>query len=86
MRINNQTNDPVEWEQNGSPQPENFAMVQSQEGQLGAMQETPPIVPVGAAPWFVTFSSEKHDPVTSPKFSNPDATVTLNDDWTVTVT
>jgi len=87
MRINNGTNDPVEWEQNGTPPSEDLAAAQSQSGQLDGLQGTPPIPPVGDPPWAVTFTNlnKPSQQVSSPKFSDPDATITLNDNWTVTV-
>lgn len=85
MRVNNQTNNPVEWEQTGGGS--GFAESQSQSGQLGESEESPPITPVGTAPWAVTFTNSNKPSQTadSPKFSDPEATVTLNSDWSVRV-
>lgn len=87
MRINNGSNDPVEWVQNGGNPPANSAAAQSQQGQLQGQSQTGPMTPAGTAPWSVTFTNLKKSDqkVDSGKFSDPDATVTLNADWTVTV-
>ena len=85
MRITNGTNDPVEWEQNGSGG--SGLATESQSGELTGLQGTGPIQPVGSPPWAVTFTNlnKPSQTVDSPKFSDPEATVTLNADWTVTV-
>jgi hypothetical protein len=80
VRVSNQSNGPTNWTQNGSgPQQETA----SQSGSLQAGQETGELTPSGQAPYWVTFTNGQT--VTSCKFSNPDATVTLNKNWTVSV-
>lgn len=90
MRVNNQTTDPVDWEQNGgtTPDPEEEARLESQEGELNAGASTGPIAPVGLPPYEVHFRSTNVKPeksAKSPGFMDPNATVTLNSDWTVSV-
>lgn len=90
MRVNNQTSDPVDWEQTGGspPDPENAAAKVSQQGQLNGNSESNPFVPVGEPPWDVNFTSTGVTPqksAKSPEITDPKATVTLNDDWTVSV-
>lgn len=94
MRVNNQTSDPVDWEQNGgSPQPytagsASRAASTNQEGQLTAHAATGDFPPDGLPPWEVHFTSIDIKPqksAKSPQFTDPKATVTLNDNWTVTV-
>lgn len=86
MRVNNQTSDPVEYEQNGGgdPLPKSGATL-TQSGSLQPFSETPPFVPSGQPPYTVGFSAPGHKPATSCQFSNPNATVTLNDSWMITV-
>ncbi len=94
MRVNNQTSDPVDWEQNGgSPQPYTAGSASPAasaiEGQLAAYSESGDFPPVGLSPWEVSFTSIDIKPeksAKSPEITNPNATVTLNDNWTVTVT
>ncbi len=84
MRVNNQSGGPTTWNQGGSnPQP-GEAVPPDQQGYLAAGQETPEFPPSGDPPYWVKFTGEGHE-VTSCKFSNPDAVVTLNKNWTVSV-
>lgn len=90
MRVNNQTSDPVDWEQTGGEptDPEDSAAIASQDGQLSAQSETEPFTPVGTSPWEVHFRSVGVSPrksAKSPAIFDPDATVTLSDSWTVSV-
>lgn len=87
MRVNNQTSDPVDYEQNGSgdPLPETANRDAAQAGHLAANSETPPFVPSGNPPYTVTFTAAGHKPATSCQFSDPQATVNLNDNWTISV-
>jgi hypothetical protein len=84
MRVNNQSNGEVDWNQGGSnPQPLSDPQ-QDQSGKLTPGQETKPFIPNGGRPYTVTFSNEDQS-VTSCLFSDPEATVTLNSNWTVSV-
>lgn len=88
MLINNQTNNPVEWEQTGNgPTPEDAAAVVHQYGQLSATSGTGPISPVGLPDYSVKFTNldKPSQTADSRKFPDAAATVTLNDNWTVTV-
>jgi hypothetical protein len=89
MRVDNQTSNPVEYEQTGggTPDPKDEAALASQSGKLHANSETPSFTPVGTPPYAVKFTNEDRptQQVNSCKFTDPDATVTLNDDWTVSV-
>lgn len=93
MRVNNQTSDPVDWEQNGgSPQPYAeggaSAAASTIQGQLAAFSETGDFSPQGLSPWEVHFTSIGIKPeksAKSPEITDPNAIVTLNDNWTVTV-
>lgn len=78
-RVENQTSDPVEYEQTGS-------------GLLGgdfpsgylAPQSGETIVLSGTAPYTILFSADGKT-ATSCEFSDPDATINLYDNWTVGV-
>lgn len=86
MRVNNQTTDPVDYEQNGGDPVEPETAVTNQSGQLAAQSETGPFAPAGLPPWQVDFQQiggKKR--AKSPEIADPTATVTLNDDWTVSV-
>lgn len=93
MRVDNQTSDPVDWEQTGGsgPMPEDVQQVvqtqSSKSGNLDPDKDSGDFVPAGKPPYTVTFSDEDgvHQPVTSCEFSDAGATVTLNSDWTITV-
>lgn len=90
MRVNNQTSDPVDWEQTGGDptDPQDTAAFASQDGELNAHSETASFTPVGTAPWEVHFRSVGVKPeksAKSPEITDADATVTLNSDWTVSV-
>jgi len=90
MRVDNQTSDPVDWEQTGGsgPMPEEYAaQTAGKSGELQSDSDTGDFVPAGTAPYSVRFTDEdgKHQPVDSCKFSDAGATVTLNSDWTVSV-
>jgi hypothetical protein len=89
MRVNNQTTDPVDYEQTGGDPPDPENAIVSQSGQLAAGTETGSFVPAGTSPWEVGFRSVGIKPeksAKSPEITDPNATVTLNDNWTVTVT
>lgn len=88
MRVDNNTSNNVEYEQNGSGGGEPEAVEQSQSGQLGADGGSAEFAPVGTPPWTVTFTNldKPSQQVSSPKTTDAGATVTLNDNWTVTVT
>jgi hypothetical protein len=84
MRVSNQSGGPTTYNQGGSnPEPERTDPP-LQEGELGSGQETPEFVPSGNPPYWVKFTGEGYE-VTSCKFSNPDAVVTLNKNRTVSV-
>jgi len=87
MQVRNNSSDPVNWEQSGSgPAPQGVAAAQ-QGGQLQSGTSSGDFNPVGEAPYSVKFTNVNKPSQTadSGKFDNPSATVTLNDDWTVTV-
>lgn len=88
MRVNNQTSSPVDYEQTGGGGGEPEAVEPSQSGQLQPDQETPPFVPAGEAAYEVEFTNinKPSQTANSGPIDNANATVTLNDNWTVTVT
>ena len=87
MRVNNQSDSTVDWTQSGSNPPGEDAAAAAQSGTLFASQETPEFTPSPEAPYSVDFMNvdKPSQTASSGKFDNPSATVTLNDNWTVTV-
>lgn len=95
MRLNNGTTDPVEYEQSGGgtplPDPVETECFDGpnrvcQSGDLQADQQGKEIGAVGTPPYKVQFAGLTHPPVVSQPFRDSQAVVTLNSDWTVTVT
>jgi hypothetical protein len=85
MRVNNQSNSEVHWNQSGSnPQPEDVSS-EDQSGDLVAGQETDPFTPTASEPWWVVFSNG-HKPVVSDDIRDANATVTLTAAWKIEIT
>lgn len=92
MVVQNQTNDNVNWTQTGGPgqdKTSDVGAVVEQSGSLtakGSSGSSETITPVGTNPWTVLFSSSTHPKVPSPAIYDANATVTLDADWTISVT
>lgn len=85
MRVSNGTTNDVNYNQTGSNPQERADPPPDESGKLDPGEETPPFDPSGNAPWYVTFSNG-HTPVTSDPINKAGVTVTLNDDWTISIT
>ncbi|MEM7051868.1 MAG: hypothetical protein AAF604_19535 [Acidobacteriota bacterium] len=92
MRVDNGTTDPVDFEQTGGGgDPQDPAdSKQSKSGHLnpsGQSGDDESFTPAGKPNYTVSFenSNNKSQTATSAPFSNASATVTLNSDWTVSV-
>lgn len=81
MVLQNQTNDTVNWTQTGGGA---NAGTPSQSGTLPPGGQTT-ITPVGKPPWTVTFSDSAGQQASSGPITNANATVTLNSNWTVSI-
>lgn len=85
MQVNNQSNSEVHWNQGSGGAPQGLATQDpNNSGNLAPGKGTGPFPPDGKAPYTVTFTDPDHS-VTSCPFSDPEATVTLEADWRVTV-
>lgn len=93
MNLNNGTSDPVDYDQTGGGTlPEDAASPpgdsgSSRVGSIQADQDTGDFVPAGKPPYTVSFVNQntRSQRATSCAFSDGSATVTLNADWTITV-
>jgi hypothetical protein len=89
MNADNQTDQDVDYEQTGGggsgmkEDTEDCSGSLARRGTTGSSKSFPPC---GRPDWVVVFSAPGHEAVSSEGFSNPHAKVTLNADWTVTVT
>ena len=88
MNLNNGTSDPVDYEQSGGGEPlpeEEVGPVQT--GTLAPDADSGDFIPAGRPPYTVHFNqaNQKNPNATSCAFSDAGATVTLNSDWTVSV-
>jgi hypothetical protein len=84
MRAENDTNDPVEYDQSGAggdggdEKPEQTAPG-SPNGRLNAGETSQPWVPQGRPPWSVKFTdTQTNRQCTVSNITNPSATVTIN--------
>jgi len=82
MRAENQTNDPVDYEQDGGGGGDEERPGQnplgSPEGRLNGGQTSQPWVPRGRPPWTVSFADTKTGRTCSATgITNPNATVTI---------
>lgn len=91
MNADNETDQDVDYEQTGGgggggglkEDTEDCSGSLTRRGTPGSSKS---FAPCGKPDWVVVFSAPGHDPVSSEGFSDPHAKVTLNGDWTVTVT
>lgn len=81
MKVENDTNDPVDYDQAGSGggDDEEFPSAQANEqGHLNANGGNSSFSPAGSPPWTVTFTDDDTGAqCTSPAFSNASATVKI---------
>ncbi|MEM7480690.1 MAG: hypothetical protein AAF481_05925 [Acidobacteriota bacterium] len=94
MRVDNGTTDPVDFDQTGGgtdPDPEDaYLEHESYKGQLapaGQPGDSQTFTPVATFPYNVHFNKtgSKNPQADSGPFTDPDSTVTLNADWTVSI-
>jgi len=80
MRVENDTNDPVDYDQTGTggDDEETVGQTQGNSGHLNANGGNANFSPGGSPPWTVTFVDDNSGArCTSPSFSNASATVTI---------
>lgn len=81
MKVENDTNDPVDYDQAGSGGSDDEELPSAQaneEGHLDPDGGNSSFSPAGSAPWTVTFRDDDTGATcTSPPFSDPNATVKI---------
>lgn len=81
MRVNNQTSDPVDWEQNGGSPNEEEVELCSESGHLDPGEKSDPFEPCGMPPYVVSFvTSSTTKPVKTAQAEgilDPDAQVVV---------